>query len=69
MGKRKNKKYNNDFKLRAVKFCLESNKHDAEIARNLGVHKTTLSTCKQKYLKINNRLFLVPKALMNLQKK
>ncbi|MCK5100121.1 MAG: transposase, partial [Desulfobacteraceae bacterium] len=26
-------------------------KHDAEIARDLGVHQTTLSTWKQKYFK------------------
>ncbi len=26
MGKRKNRKYNNDFKLRAVKLCLETDK-------------------------------------------
>jgi len=52
MGKRKNRKYNNDFKLRAVKLCLETNKPDAEIARDLGVQQTTLSTWKQKYLKI-----------------
>ena len=35
MEKRKLKKYNKDFKLRAVKLCLESDKHDAEIARDL----------------------------------
>ena len=38
---RKKKKYNNDFKLRAVKLCLETDKPDAEIARNLGVQQTT----------------------------
>ena len=31
------KRYNKDFKLRAVKLCLESDKSDAEIARDLGV--------------------------------
>ncbi len=46
IGKRILKKYNKDFKLRAVKLCLESNKHDAKIARDLGVHQTTLSTWK-----------------------
>jgi hypothetical protein len=50
MGKRKNKKYNNNFKLRAVKLCLETDKSNAEIARDLGVQQTTLSTWKQKYL-------------------
>jgi transposase-like protein len=44
MGKRKNKKYNMDFKLRAVKLCLETDKPNAEIARDLGVQQTTLST-------------------------
>jgi transposase-like protein len=39
MGKRILKRYNKDFKLRAVKLCHESGKHDAEIARDLGVHK------------------------------
>jgi transposase len=58
MGKRKNRKYNNDFKLRAVKLCLETNKPDAEIARDLGVQKTTLSTWKQKYLKNQIQAFL-----------
>ena len=43
MGKRIPKRYNKDFKLRAVKLCLESNKPDAEIARDLGVHQTALS--------------------------
>ena len=57
MGKRKLKKYNKDFKLRAVKLCLESDKHDAEIARDLGVHQTTLSTWKQKYLKNQKQAF------------
>ncbi len=57
MGKRKNRKYNNDFKLRAVKLCLETNKPDAEIARDLGVQQTTLSTWKQKYLKNQTQAF------------
>jgi transposase-like protein len=57
MGKRKLKKYNKNFKLRAVKLCLESDKHDAEIARDLGVHQTTLSTWKQKYLKNQKQAF------------
>ncbi len=48
MGKRILKRYNKDFKLRAVKLCLESDKHDAEIAIDLGIHQTTLSTWKQK---------------------
>jgi len=39
MGKRVLKRYNKDFKLRAVKLCLENNKSDAEIARDLGVHR------------------------------
>ena len=51
MGKRKNRKYNNDFKLRAVKLCIETDKPDAEIARDLGVQQTTLSTWKQRYFK------------------
>jgi transposase len=57
MGTRKFKRYNEDFKLRAVKLCLESDKHDAEIARDLGVHQTTLSTWKQKYLKNQKQAF------------
>ena len=57
MGKRILKRYNKDFKLRAVKLCLESDKHDAEIARDLGVHQTTLSTWKQKYLKNQKQAF------------
>ncbi len=66
MGKRKNRKYNNDFKLRAVKLCLETDKPDAEIARDLGVQQTTLSTWKQKYLKNQQHAFSgnnVPDAL------
>jgi len=61
MGKRILKRYNKDFKLRAVKLCLESNKHDAEIARDLGIHQTTLSTWKQKYLKNQKQAFSDPK--------
>jgi len=57
MGKRKNKKYNDDFKLRAVKLCFETDKPDAEIARDLGVQQTTLSTWKQKYLKNQQQAF------------
>lgn len=57
MGKRKNKKYSNEFKLRAVKFCIETEKPDAEIARDLGVQQTTLSTWKQKYLKNQKQAF------------
>ena len=57
MGKRKNRKYNDDFKLRAVKLCLETDKPDAEIARDLGVQQTTLSTWKQKYLKNQQQAF------------
>jgi transposase-like protein len=34
MGKRRNRKYNNDFKLRAVKLCLETDKPDAEMSYN-----------------------------------
>ncbi len=62
MGKRILKRYNKDFKLRAVKLCLESDKHDAEIARDLGVHQTTLSTWKQKYLKNQKQAFSGPKS-------
>ncbi len=61
MGKRILKRYNKDFKLRAVKLCLDSGKHDAEIARDLGVHQTTLSTWKQKYLKNQKQAFSDPK--------
>ena len=61
MGKRILKRYNKDFKLRAVKLCLESDKHDVEIARDLGVHQTTLSTWKQKYLKNQKQAFSDPK--------
>ncbi len=61
MGKRILKRYNKDFKLRAVKLCLESDKHDAQIARDLGVHQTTLSTWKQKYLKNQKQAFSDPK--------
>ncbi len=57
MGKRRNRKYNNDFKLRAVKLCLETDKPNAEIARDLGVQQTTLSTWKQKYLKNQTQAF------------
>ena len=57
MGKRKNKRYNNDFKLRAVKLCLETDKPVAEIARDLGVQQTTLSTWKQKYLRNQKQAF------------
>ena len=57
MGKRKNKRYNNDFKLRAVKLCLETDKPAAEIARDLGVQQTTLSTWKQKYLRNQKQAF------------
>ena len=61
MGKRVLKRYNKAFKLRAVKLCLKSDKHDAEIARDLGVHQTTLSTWKQKYLKNQKQAFSGPK--------
>ncbi len=57
MEKKKKRKYNNDFKLRAVKFCIETDKPDAEIARDLGVQQTTLSTWKQKYLKNQKQAF------------
>jgi len=57
MGTRKNKKYNSDFKLRAVKLCLETDKPDAEIARDLGMQQTTLSTWKQRYLKNQQKAF------------
>ena len=57
MGKRKNKKYTNEFKLRAVKLCLETDKPDAEIARDLGLQQTTLSTWKQKFLKNQSHAF------------
>jgi len=69
MGKRILKGYNKDFKLRAVKLCLESEKHDAEIARDLGVHQTTLSTWKQKYLKNQKQAFSAPKDPMSSLKK
>jgi len=61
MGKRILKRYNKDFKLKAVKPCLESDKNDAQIARDLGVHQTTLSTWKQKYLKNQKKAFSDPK--------
>jgi len=61
MEKRILKRYNKDFKLRAVKLCLEVDKHDAEIARDLGIHQTTLSTWKQKYLKNQKQAFSDPK--------
>ena len=57
MGKRKNRKYNDDFKLRAAKLCLETDKPDAEIARDLGVQQTILSTWKQKYLRNQKQAF------------
>jgi len=55
------KKYNKDFKLRAVKLCFNSSKHGAEIARDLGVHQTTLSSWKQKYLNNQKQAFSDPK--------
>jgi len=57
MGKRKNRKYNDDLKLRAAKLCLETDKPDAEIARDLGVQQTNLSTWKQKHLKNQQQAF------------
>jgi hypothetical protein len=48
MGKRKRGNYNNDFKLRAVKLCLETDKPDAEIARDLGVQHDFVSTKSKK---------------------
>ncbi len=60
MAKRILKRYNNDFKLRAVKLCLESDKPAAEIARDLGIHQTTLSTWKQKYIKNQKQTFSDP---------
>lgn len=62
MEKRKLTRYNKEFKLRAVKLCLESDKNAAEIARDLGVHQTTLSTWKQHYLKNQKQAFSAPKA-------
>ena len=43
-----------------VKLCFESDKPDAEIARDLGVHQTTLSTWKQKYIKNQKQTFADP---------
>lgn len=57
MGKRKKRTYTNEFKLRAVKLCLETDKSDAQIARDLGVQQTTLATWKQKYLKNQQQAF------------
>lgn len=51
MGKRKKRTYNSDFKLRAVKLCIETDESDALIARDLGVQQITLTTWKQRYLK------------------
>ncbi len=55
------KRYNKYFKLRAIKLCLENDEHNAEIARDLGIHQTTLSTWKQKYLKNQKQAFSDPK--------
>ena len=68
MGKRKNRKYNNDFKLRAVKLCIETDKPDAEIARDLGVQQTTLSTWKQRYFKNQTQAFSGHNGSDNLSK-
>jgi transposase InsO family protein len=54
MKKRETKKYSDEFKLRGVKLCLETDKSDAEIARELGVHATTLCGWKQQYKKIKS---------------
>jgi len=63
MGKRKTKHYTDEFKLRAVKLCLETDKNDAEIAKDLGVHATTLSGWKQKYKNNQDKAFSGKKEL------
>ena len=49
------KHYTTEFKERAVKLCLESDKGCLELANDLGVPVSTLSTWKSKYLKAINK--------------
>ena len=62
MARKKKTHHTDEFKLRAVKLCLETDKNDSEIAKDLGLHPTTLSTWKQKYLKNQNQAFSKKKA-------
>lgn len=46
------RKYDKEFKINAVKLCLEQGKTHEEVAKNLGLPKSTLYTWIQEY-KIN----------------
>jgi len=63
MSKKKSRRYDEEFKLGAVKLCEESEKTDSEVAEDLGIPLTTLSTWKKKYRKHKNKAFNKKKEL------
>jgi len=51
------RKYEKEFKLNAIKLCQESGKPQEEIAKNLGIPKSTLYTWIKEYQKNGEKGF------------
>lgn len=69
MGKKRNRTYDNEFKLNAVKLCLKDEKPDNKIAEELGIRPTTLATWKSRYLKDQENVFSSKNNLTKEQKR
>lgn len=57
MSMEKSRKYDKEFKLNATKLCQESEKSIDDVAKNLGIPKSTLATWVKQYKKHGKESF------------